>query len=326
MEKLPNIVMTVHGSHLYGTNTENSDVDYKGLYINTSFRDFILNNETNHYQSSTGPKDGKNNPGDIDISLFELRKFIKLVCDGEMIAIDMIHTPDSMYVNRTGEYFEIWKHIQNNRKMFYSKNMKAYVGYARKQAAKYGLKGSRLSSLEKLVIVTENLGQYNPCYLRDLFDMSDSMPINEHCFLVEAEIKGTGSQKFYEVLGSKYQLSMLYSDFRQAILNKWSKYGERSNAAKNNEGVDWKAISHAFRACYQLKEIFETGDLIYPLKDREFLRDIKLGKASWNEIQPLLEQSIDDLHVLSSKSNYPETVDKDYWDNFIVDVYRAILI
>ena len=42
------IVKSIFGSHLYGTNTENSDTDYKGIYL-PSKNDCYLNNVKKYY-------------------------------------------------------------------------------------------------------------------------------------------------------------------------------------------------------------------------------------------------------------------------------------
>jgi hypothetical protein len=97
--------------------------------------------------------------------------------------------------------------------------------------------------------------------------------------------------------------------------------------AKENNGLDWKAISHALRACSQLEEIFTTGNLIYPLSTKDFLIDVKKGKLDWTtEVQPMLEKAIDDLEKSAKSSNLPEKVDKEWWYGKVVEWYKDILI
>jgi len=79
--------------------------------------------------------------------MYSLHYFINLACEGETIALDMLHVPDDKVV----EKHPVWDEIVLNRQKFYTKNLKAFVGYARRQASKYGIKGSRLNDIKKVL-------------------------------------------------------------------------------------------------------------------------------------------------------------------------------
>ena len=135
-----NIVKMVFGSHLYGTDTSASDKDYKGVFL-PSKEDIFLGKIPKSVNLSTNLTHDKNTPDDVDTEIYSLHYFIKLACAGETIAMDMLHAPGEMILVHTA----IWDEIVRNRKKFYTKNLRAFVGYARRQAAKYGIKGSRLN-------------------------------------------------------------------------------------------------------------------------------------------------------------------------------------
>lgn len=120
------------GSHLYGTSTENSDQDYKGIYMPT-LRDVVNGLYPQQLKYNTGNDQTKNGPEDIDSEIYCVQKFLQLAFDGETVAIDMLHCPDDMLVVDSLE----WQFLRANRARFYTKNMKAYIGYCRTQAAKY---------------------------------------------------------------------------------------------------------------------------------------------------------------------------------------------
>ena len=82
----------------------------------------------------------------------------------------------------------------------------------------------------------------------------------------------------YECCGKKFHNTVCISYALECVTRVYDNYGKRAVMAKNNEGIDWKAVSHAFRAGYQLLEIYRTGDLKYPLESAEYLRDMKEGK------------------------------------------------
>ena len=102
------------------------------------------------------------------------------------------------------------------------------------------------------------------------------------------------------------------------------KEGERARKAEANEGIDWKALSHACRGGLQLLEIYKTGDLVYPLQDAPFILDVKLGKHPFKTVQEFLEDVVDQVEVASteaSKNGMQQKVDMGFWDDFLERVY-----
>ena len=316
-----NVLMkTVHGSHLYGLETPNSDVDYKGIFL-PELNDLLLEKSPKQMSRTTGDNFSKNGADDVDESLYSLRYFIDLACQGETICIDMLHVSPDMCLESSPE----WEFIYNHRYRFYTSTMKAFLGYARKQAAKYGVKGSRMGALEEVVNCLPSFVQHRWPGKPKLDVISNTLPVNDHCYFTSDTLRNDTVQFFYVVLGSKYQLSMPLEDFIHAIKLKWDSYGERARAAKNNEGVDWKAMSHALRAGYQLKEIFTKGDLKFPFEGytRSYLMDVKQGKLDFTtNVQLELEKVIEEVEDLAKKVNFPEKVDRKFWDNFLLDTYK----
>lgn len=319
------IMKSAFGSTLYGTNTPESDMDYKGIFIPDA-RSLILGNAKTHYSSNTSNKNQKNTADDIDLEMYSLKYFIELAIKGETIALDMIHTPSNMIVDY--DLFEPWDFIHKNRAKFYTTDMKAYLGYVRKQASKYGIKGTRVAAMrlvweaiENLPIVKPNPG-YRGFLATTVEDIRKELPINEYCKFVICPKTGN---EFYEVMGSKHQLTIKLKEFKQKIQIEWEKYGERARLAEKNEGVDWKAMHHAIRGGQQLREIYETGDLLYPLKEKEYLKDIKAGKIDFKEISEYLEElvaDVDRLSIQANKNGMPAKVDTSFWENFVFDVYH----
>ncbi len=149
-----NIIMRCeHGSFLYGTNTENSDRDYKSIYL-PNINDVLLQKVKQTINHNTGNDKTKNTKDDIDEQLFSLHYFIDLACKGETVALDMIHVPPSKCIIAD----DLWEFIYTNRSKFYTKNMKAFLGYCRKQCAVYGLRAGRLSDVREVIkVLKENV-------------------------------------------------------------------------------------------------------------------------------------------------------------------------
>jgi predicted nucleotidyltransferase len=309
---MQNIVKAIFGSHLYGTDTANSDHDYKGIFL-PSKRDCFLNRISNTVHKSTGDSNSKNTKDDIDEELYSIQYFLKLAVNGEMIVIDLLHVPSSMVL----ESSDLWIKLQSNRSRFYSKNLAGYLGYIRKQTAKYGIKGSRLSAMEEVLKV---LSVYSS--EERIIKAWEVLPQNEYCSFVTNPKENRWLH--YECCGKQLQETMSVGYAVDIIQKTYDRYGERAQQAKENVGIDFKAVSHAFRAGFQLKEIYETGDLKYPLKDADYIRDIKTGKYHYanDGIGEKLEQLLVEVESLSSKSNLPEKVDVKWFDSFVLECYE----
>ncbi|UYE95068.1 hypothetical protein [Escherichia phage vB_EcoM-pJBB] len=310
------------GSHLYGTSTPESDVDFKEIYVPHA-RDILTGNVKEHMSKNTNNTSSKNTKDDVDHELYSLKYFFKLAADGETVALDMLHTPPSLVVK--SDLPDVWKYIQDNRSRFYTTNMKSYLGYVRKQASKYGVKGSRLAVLRQALKRSNEWGQYfdNGAVIR-LSHMKNVLPVGEFASWVEIENEKTGKQTFYNLLDRKFQDTLTNKEFNAILVKLEENYGERARKAEANEGIDWKALSHACRGGLQLLEIYKTGDLVYPLQDAPFILDVKLGKHTFKTVQEFLEDIVDQVEHASeqaAKNGMQQKVDMSFWDDFLEQVY-----
>lgn len=324
MENFPEIgnlnivVEMIFGSHLYGTNTENSDKDYKGVYL-PSKKDILLNQIPKSLSFTTKSGcDNKNTCDDIDIEFYSLHYFIELACQGQTVAIDMLHAPQNCLLKTSG----IWNKIVENRSKFYTRNLEAFVGYARTQAAKYGLKGSRLSDAKRVLdfliefdIFSKTIGNME-ARLRDIWN---DLPTGEHIHFLDPNPKS--GLREYQICGRKFQETAKVSYVIPGIKKFYDEYGKRAKLAEANFGIDWKAVSHAIRAAYQIKSILMEGKIIFPLKESEFLKKVKNGDLHYiKEVSPILENLMEEIEELSKNSSLPEKVNRDFWNNFLIDV------
>jgi hypothetical protein len=300
------IVTMVFGSHLYGTNGPASDKDYKGVFL-PERRDVLLQRVPRSLRQSTKKGDNaKNTPDDVESEHYSLNYFVHLACEGETVALDMLHAPDRFHL----ESSPIWRELCANRRRFYTRNLKAFVGYARRQAAKYGVKGSRLAEAKRVLVFLEA----QPLDAR-VADVWEALPAGEHIFKTANEV-----DKLYDVCGKKLN-SRSYCRHHVSMLRAFvDRYGERAKQAEANEGIDWKAVSHAFRAAYQVKHILLHDGYTYPLPETDELRAVKAGQMDWlSEVGPRLDALMDELERLSEQSTLPRTVDRAYWDGWLAD-------
>ncbi len=301
------VVKILFGSHLYGTNTPDSDHDYKGVFLPTR-REVLLGQIPKNVTESTGNQYSKNSADDVDTEMFSLHEFIKLAIEGQTVAFDMLHAPAEFILSGSS----IWDSIVANRQLFYTKNLKAFIGYARRQASRYGIRGSRLHAAKSVLAILKEWP--SDTKLSCLWDM---LPVGEH--LHHIPVAGD-TIKQYQVCGKTLQ-STITASYAASILEKFiDSYGARAKMAEQNKGIDWKAVSHALRAGYQVREILTGNTITFPLKDREYLTAVKCGKVDYlTDAASTLENIMAEVEILSAESTLPDKVELEFWENYIME-------
>jgi predicted nucleotidyltransferase len=307
------IVKMKFGAHLYGTATSDSDLDYKGIFLPTK-EQLLLGCVPKSHNYSTGKDYSRNTKNDVDTELYSLHYFIKLACAGQTVAMDMLHAPDSMILKKS----KIWEEIVKNKQKFYTKNLKSFIDYARRQASKYGIKGSRINAALQ---VLEILKKEDPS--KKMKEVWSRLPRIEHCYDVAPDPNG---MRQYQVCGKSFQESAAIGYVLPIIEKFYDDYGRRARLAAENRNIDWKAVSHALRAAFQTKEILTESTINFPLRNADFLRKVKQGKLDYlSEVGPLLETLMEEVESLSLTSSLPEAVDRKFWDKYICETLEREL-
>jgi hypothetical protein len=299
------IVKMKFGAHLYGTATESSDLDYKGVFL-PAREEILLGRIPKCRARTTGDSRSKNKADDVDEEIYSLHYFIHLACEGQTVALDMLHAPEWAWVADS----DLWREIVAQRHRFYTKSLKAFVAYAQRQAAKYGLRGSRLNAAARVL----DLLKRHPADTR-LRQVWDQLPRTAHCFEMEASPTGL---RQYQVCGKIFQETVAVSHVLP-VLEKFSQdYGQRARLAAENRNIDWKAVSHALRAAIQVREILTFHTIRYPLADAPFLMAVKAGQRDYaTQVAPALEHLLEEVAELLDRSDLPERPDYAYWEHFI---------
>ena len=299
-----------YGSYLYGTNTPDSDTDYKGIFLPSKeqvYLGIIPRSEPNTVQKPNGVKNTKE---DIDYEIYSLHYFLKLACEGQTVALDMLHVPISMILQSS----IIWEDIVSKKELFYTKNVIKFIDFAKKQANKYSAKGVRLNTIRQTINILKGYA-FTDFKLQIIWE---ELPVSECSNFIEDSPNGV---KQYKICGKILQSTMSIP-YAIDILQKYiTNYGHRAYKAARNEGLDWKAISHALRAAFQAKQLLTENTITFPLKDADYILAVKLGKLDYlKEISPILDNLITEVELLCEKSNFPEEADKDYWEDYLCGI------
>jgi hypothetical protein len=301
------IVKMKFGSHLYGTDGPDSDLDFKGVFLPTVER-LLLGERVKSINRSTGSGVVKNTKDDVDEEFYSLHYFLKLALEGQTVALDMLHAPQSAIIKSS----HLWDKLVEQRSRFYTKNLKAFVGYARRQAAKYGVKGSRLAAAKKVLSLL-----IPGCSLK-MSNIWDKLPESEHLHHVSPSPNGI---RQYQVCGKIIQETQTQAYVADILTRFVEQYGKRARLAEINEGVDWKAMSHALRAAHQVKELLTCGTMTLPRPEAKLLKGVKEGKCDFKHVQFELEYIMEEVEKLAERSELPAKPDHKFAERFILEAY-----
>lgn len=334
------IFETIVGSTVYGTATPESDVDKKGVYIQTL--DELV---TWGYEPQVSVTK--------DETYFEVRRFLELLEVANPTALEMLFTPDE-FVTFISPEFEL---IRRNRNEFLTKMCaKSFGNYGYSQIAKatgtdkkmnweksrtvkktpldyiyYSDKGK--SFLLKDFLERNNLEQ-EKCGLVRLDHMKDqyalyydynnfgyrgiigkdsneirlsSVPKGEECILVI----------YYNVEAySKYCKE--YKEYKE-----WLKKRNMARFVDNKshgQMVDGKNLLHCRRLVDIAIEIAKEKTINVHRPNAEYLLSIKRGEVNLKEILSVVEQDIKDLDKLYEDSGLPDKCDKDIVHHLLLSI------
>lgn len=290
------IYLTRFGSHLFGTNTDSSDTDVKGLFL-PNLKELILGTAPKclTFKSNTGKE--KNTQDDVDIQLWSLQYWFKLLEMGDTNAIDLLyaHTNQECHLYQSdtldfvGDMEEIHHYVCDITRA------QGYLGYIMQQTKKYSIKGSRLNAIK---VVYDWLMKAHPKILEFKLDFWMTEILKEcgdasYCF--EKAINGVRS---LVLCGKAHMGSITMQEFTSRVTGDFERYGQRAIQAANNDGVDWKAVSHALRCLYQTQFLLKTGRVSFPLPCASMLLDVKQGKIPWADCEKILVEGMEEVKAM----------------------------
>jgi hypothetical protein len=314
------IVKMVFGSHVYGTNTPNSDQDFKSVFLPNA-EDILLQRVVKTSRNkSTGPQNAKNAPGDVDIEEFSLSGYLKLLCEGQTVAVDMLFVPKQFITQDS----ETWRLIRLYQTEFISKAIAPFIGYCRQQANKYGIKGSRMAAAKAAAETLRTLAAVPDARLSSFMPfltvLAEEHP--DHITFEDKKHPAGSVVRHLSVCGRLAPETLRVDRAAEMYERLWLDYGDRARQAMNNDGIDWKALMHARRICDQAIELLGTGHITFPRPNADELLEIRLGERPYAEVAQEIELGMEYLETAMMQSQLREKPNKELAERIVLDAYR----
>jgi len=315
------IVEMRFGSHLYGTDTATSDLDLKAVYL-PSARDILLQRAAAAAPSGERkPPGARNAPGDVDREVYSLQRYLELLAEGQTVALDMLFAPDSAMTMAPGP---LWREIQANADRMVSRRAAAFLRYCRQQANKYGIKGSRVGAARQaLALLSAGEARLGSATKLDrLAAALADFAATEHVALIDLPTPGGRLVRHLEVCGRKMPFTASIKTAREVAAGLVNEFGQRARRAERNEGVDWKALSHAVRVGREAIELLATGRITFPLPDADRIRRIKSGEIPYAAVVAEIEGLLGAVEAAAATSALPDAPDQAFIDELVMRAYR----
>lgn len=314
------IVTIKFGSHLYGTSTPASDLDYKSVHVPAA-RDILLQRAKGSIRTERAKQEReKNLPGEVEAESYSLQRFLQLVAEGQTVALDVLFAPEAGMVEQ--QHAE-WYEIAANRHRLLTRKSAAFLGYCRQQANKYGIKGSRVAAARKALSildyhVSNKGGRQAKLAVIDGWIVA---AVAEHMSVDEIK-QGDGSViKHWNVCGRKMQYTASIGHAHDVVQRLVDEYGQRALQAEGQQGVDWKALSHAVRVGEQALELLRTGHVTFPLPNAAHIVAIKTGQLPYQAVAAEIEELLVLVEQAAQRSSLPDEPDMAWIDDFVTQVY-----
>jgi len=294
------------GSHLYGTNTPDSDEDFSGIFIADEDCYFGLKS-IGELDLSTEAKNekGKNTTDAIDYKLYEIRKLATLALSNNPNIIEhlFVNEENIVFSNSDGRLL-LFNAFMFPNKGAYDK----FIGYANSQK-------------HKMIIKLDNFEQLSAAF--EFFKKQDP---NEYIFIFKdnPEIKNFFTEKgSHFIIGDlNFQKHMMVKKVVNIIKERLSKITNRNELVLKH-GYDTKFASHLIRLLSEGETLLKTGKLEFPLHNAEFILDVKNGKYELAELLSIADDYEKSLKTAYDDSYLPEEPRFDEVNGLITDMIRS---
>ena len=315
------IYLSKSGSKLYGTDTPESDSDYKGVFI-PSKEDMLIGKAKHHISYNTSNQNQKNTKNDIDIELKSVHTFLNELSNGDTGAYDLAFS----YTNKNAVLVcepEMMMFHENIKKFYHPKNIKNFIGFAYSQAKKYSVKGDKVVLLDKIISYLESHEeQFRGKRIMDFQDdFLKNFNDDKSCYAFKDEFN-----TYIQLFEKKYVVNNKYEYFIERVRETRNSYGRRAEEVAKKvlagcPSADWKALSHAYRCAYEAFILIYYGRIDFPLERRDIIKDIKLGVFNLEKVTKMIDFALRYLDVFMQESNIEDKYDESFIKSYILSLY-----
>lgn len=310
------ILLGLGGSYAYGTNNENSDIDFRGITLNLP-SDLLGLTEFEQYEDAA-----------TDTVIYSFNKIIKLLLECNPNTIELLGLDEDQYLIKTA----LGQELLENKSLFLSKRAaKSFGGYA----------GAQLRRLQNAIARDSMPQQEREQHIyhsvknaledfRRKHEMLDKGDI--HIYIDRSDKPELETEIFLDVAYQHLPLrdyeNMLST--MNSVVRNYDKLGKR-NRKKDDNHLNKHAM-HLIRLFMMAIDILEKGEIRTHRKDDlELLKSIRRGdfqqedKTFSEAFYQLLSEYERKLEEATLHSNLPDNPDMEKVERFVEAVNKRAI-
>lgn len=310
------ILLGLGGSHAYGTNVEGSDVDIRGIALNSK-EEILLGNGFDQVVNE-----------ETDTVIYSFKKIINLLTNCNPNTIELLGLKPFQYLSID----KIGQKLVDNKDMFLSRKcINSFGGYANQQLYRLNQICKRQmpqAELEKHILKTMEFMQS---------DFNTQYPTSPEDFIKlyidDSDQEDLDSEIFMDVKLTHYPLRDYCGmcNALQSTARSYNKIGKRNDRAYE-KGKITKHAMHLVRLYHMAFDILEKGEIItYREEDHDELMAIRNGKYFDEDNQPTSEffemvaEMEKRLEYDKANSDLPEQPDFKRINEFVMEVNESVV-
>lgn len=268
------ILIGLGGSYAYGTNKKDSDIDIRGIALNSK-EEILLGQDFEQVVDVN-----------TDTTFYSFNKIIKLLTNQNPNVIEMLGLKPEHYLHLSG----IGRELIDNRKIFLSKVcVHTFAGYALSQLRRMENKATRLvgqAQNEEYILKSINNAKYD--FKNRYFPMNDG---SVNLYTDKAVQDDYDTEIFMDISLKHYPLrdwAGMWNEMK-AIVSSYKKIGKRNEKAMNKDKLG-KHMAHLLRLYMMCIDILEKEEIItFRKNEHDLLMSIRNGEYLDSNRQPLPE-------------------------------------
>ncbi len=311
------ILLGLGGSHAYGTNVPGSDIDIRGIALNTKEEILGSANFEQVVNEAT------------DTTIYSIKKIISLLtsCNPNTVELLGLKPEHYLYLSSVGQ------ELLNNKKLFLSKRAKySFGGYAFAQLRRLDNKAARTidqAAREQHILNSITAATYAWPDKYGCFKTGESIKL----YLNDSNQDDMDKEIFMDIHLTGYPLrdyKNMWADMKN-IVSDYDKIGHRNQNAIER-GKLGKHMMHLVRLYLMCIDILEKEEInTYRENDIPFLMDVRNGKFLDTESQPLAEfyEMVNEyekrLEYAVENTSLPDKPDYDKINDFLMSVNERVV-
>lgn len=311
------ILLGLGGSHAYGTANPDSDIDIRGVALNSK-QELLLQKDFEQVIDTN-----------TDTVIYSFRKIVRLLSECNPNTIEILGLEPWQYFHVS----EIGKLLIQNKELFLSKKaINTFSGYAHQQM--YRLQqicARKMPQKELETHIFRTIQNVHETFPSQYANYGDG---NIKLYIDRSDRNDMDTEIFMDVNLRHYPLRDYCSQWNtlQNITNSYNKLGKRNAHAKEH-GKIAKHMTHLVRLTLMCIDILNEGKIItYRKKEQPLLMDIRNGKyvTEDDQIKPefygIVKEYEDQLKIAKQNTPLPPKPDYDKINRFIAEIHESIIL